>query len=74
MSKLRFCKISDGAEDPIKGSTFASGWDLTSPERHILIPHRTTVIGTGLVIQLPAGTYGKIETRSGHAIKVRMNG
>ena len=54
---------------PYRASAGAAGYDLHSsfPAR---VPARgRAVVGTGLVVQVPPGTYGRIAPRSGLALK-----
>ena len=54
---------------PFKGSEQAAGYDLASPDEHVLAPGQRKVIPTGLRIICPDGTYGRIAPRSGLAAK-----
>ena len=66
-------KLSAKARVPTKGSAKAAGHDLYANEG-IEIPARGQVmVGTGIVIQLPDKTYGRIEPRSGLAVKQRLS-
>ena len=58
-----------GATMPYKGSPQAAGYDLTSPDEHVLAPGQRKIIPTGLRIICPDGTYGRIAPRSGLAAK-----
>jgi len=51
------------------GSPGAAGVDLASAEATSLNPGERRAISTGVAMALPEGTYGKIEGRSGHAVK-----
>lgn len=57
------------AKAPHKGSVMAAGYDLAAVERAVLAPGAQAAIATGLAIQVPAGTYGRIAPRSGLAAK-----
>ena len=66
---LRVKKLSESAVLPIRGSSGAAGYDLTSTESHVILPGHRAVVGTGLAIEIPEGTYGRIAPRSGLAVK-----
>ena len=57
---------------PTKGSTRAAGYDLYASERVEIPAREQGVIGTGIAIGLPDGTYGRIAPRSGLAVKHRI--
>lgn len=64
-------KLQENAKIPTCGSAEAAGYDLYATndvELHIP-PHHTMMIGTGLAIELPTGTFGAIFARSGLASK-----
>ena len=66
-------RMSKDAIIPIKGSTKAAGHDLFSTE-DIVIPTRgQAIVGTGVSIGLPEGTYGRIAPRSGLAVRHGIN-
>lgn len=56
---------------PTAGSEEAAGLDLYAaiPDKIVIAPHETKLIGTGLKIALPKGTFGGIFARSGLALK-----
>jgi dUTP pyrophosphatase len=62
---LKFLKVSAYASAPTKSSNSAAGFDLKSAEDIIVKSKQTTLIETGIAIQLPPGTYGRIAPRSG---------
>ena len=66
---LRVKKLSESAVLPIRGSSGAAGYDLTSTESHVILPGHRAVVGTGLAIEVPEGTYGRVAPRSGLAVK-----
>ena len=69
MSTLKFCKVHPLAVAPVRTSTMAAGYDLSSVES-ITIPSKgRALVSTGLKIQLPEGTYGRIAPRSGLALR-----
>ena len=66
---LRVKKLLNNAILPVRGSIGAAGYDLTSTESHDILPGHRAVVGTGLAIEVPPGTYGRIAPRSGLAVK-----
>jgi len=66
---LRVKKLHSEAVLPTRGSSGAAGYDLTSTETHIIPPGHRAVVGTGLAVELPEGTYGRVAPRSGLAVK-----
>lgn len=66
---LQVKKLSEGAVLPKKGTSGAAGYDLYSVEEKTLEPWSVTPLGTGIAIQLPKGTYGRVAPRSGLALK-----
>ena len=68
---INFVKLTDTAKDPVCGSLYAAGYDLSADiEKSIMIPpHQTIKIPTGLAMELPEGTFGGIYPRSGIATK-----
>lgn len=69
--EVKIKRIYGNAKIPTKGSTMAAGYDLYAcMDKAIFIkPHATEVIGTGLSMELPYGTFGAIFPRSGIATK-----
>lgn len=54
---------------PFYGSDCASGLDLCANGDYMLEPNTTTIVKTGLFIELPVGYEGQIRPRSGMAFK-----
>lgn len=66
--KITFILTEDGAEAPQRGTSKSAGYDLKSIEK-CLIPSRSfKAISTGIKVQLPQNTYGRIASRSGLSI------
>jgi len=67
-----YTKLNPNAIEPSMGSAEAAGHDLYVPSdaEDIAIPaHSTKLVGTGIAIELPKGTFGAIFARSGLATK-----
>lgn len=54
---------------PRRSSSGAVGYDLYSAESVVLLPGHRALLGTGVAIVLPVGTYGRVAPRSGLAVK-----
>lgn len=71
--KVKIKRLNKYAIIPTKGSKDAMGMDLYAAMEDddvvIIPPHETRIIGTGLSIELPQGTFGAIFARSGLASK-----
>lgn len=67
---VKIKKINENAIIPTYGSPFSAGADLYSAMDDVTIaPHTTTLIKTGLALELPVGFAGLIYARSGLASK-----
>ena len=62
--------VLNGGKPLMRGSLYSAGWDIATPEKYELKPYQATKIKTKLYLSLPAATFGKIESRSGLALKV----
>jgi len=66
---LNVTKLVPNAQLPVRSSSDAAGYDLFSTDSYVVLPGRRVVVSTGISIQLPPGTYGRIAPRSGLAVK-----
>ena len=66
-------RLTENAILPSRGSAGAAGYDLCASTGVSIGPGRRGVISTGITVQLPAGTYGRIAPRSGLAVKYGIN-
>lgn len=69
MAQLNVTKLNPAAVLPVRASAGAAGYDLVSVDSYVVLPGRRVVVATGITIQLPPGTYGRIAPRSGLAVK-----
>lgn len=69
MSTLRVFRLSNDSQLPVRASPGAAGYDLISSEHVLICAKSRKVVPTGIVIELPPGTYGRIAPRSGLAVK-----
>ena len=68
--KMRFKKLDERAICPTYGTEYSAGADLYSLGDAVTIaPHATTLIHTGIAIEIPEGYCGLIFARSGLATK-----
>lgn len=72
---MKFYKCDSRAYLPVRATPGSAGLDLFSLENTCLDPFQFKGIKTGLKVELPVGTYGRIASRSGlslhHGINVR---
>ncbi|BHF79005.1 hypothetical protein SprV_0602212200 [Sparganum proliferum] len=66
---LRFCKLSENATTPTRGSELAAGYDLYSAHDCFVPPKGRALVKTDIQISLPDGCYGRVAPRSGLALK-----
>jgi dUTP pyrophosphatase len=66
---LNVTKLVPQAILPARASQGAAGLDLYSVDSYVVLPGRRVVVSTGISVQLPSGTYGRIAPRSGLAVK-----
>ena len=71
--KIKFKRIKEDATIPARGSSQAAGLDLYSIEQKTIVRGGRILIGTGIAIGLPQGTYGRIAPRSGLASKAGIS-
>ena len=67
MELLKIELRSETATVPSRGSKGSAGFDLSCDKPFTLQPNERRLIGTGLAITLPLGTWGEIKPRSGLA-------
>ena len=61
--------LDNGAYMPDKAHSTDAGFDLRTPNRVVLRAHSSACIDTGVHIDIPAGWYGKQESKSGLNVK-----
>lgn len=66
---LNFNKLVEHAIIPEHPAEGYAGYDLFSADGYIVLPGHRVVVSTGVSTELPAGTYGRIESRAGLAVK-----
>ena len=71
--RIKFKRLGNDAVIPTRGSSQAAGLDLYSTEQKRVLRGERTLVGTGVAIGLPQGTYGRIAPRSGLASKAGIS-
>lgn len=72
---LKYFKLREDAIPPSKQHHQDAGFDLATPHDITLYPHTTTIIKTGLALQFPFNTYGRIVERSSTSLRcIRVGG
>lgn len=66
---LRVKKLVPEAVLPKRGSEGAVGYDLVATQGCVILPGNRGLVPTGLSLELPPGTYGRVAPRSGLAVK-----
>ena len=66
---LNVTKLVPQATLPARSTPGAVGYDLFSIDNYVVLPGRRVVVSTGISVELPPGTYGRIAPRSGLAVK-----
>lgn len=64
-------RLTQTAKLPERGSVMAAGYDLFADitEEMEILPHTTTMIGTGIAVAIPEGYFGGVYARSGLSAK-----
>ena len=66
---LRVKLLSSKASLPVKGTSLAAGYDLSSAQQLTIPVHGRALVQTDISISVPKNTYGRIAPRSGLAVK-----
>ena len=61
--------LNQDAVLPSRGSDCAAGLDLYSCDEIFIDANSRAIISTGVAVEIPTGTYGRIAPRSGLAVK-----
>ena len=69
MSFLGVQRLTQNAIIPTLGSSLAAGYDLYSNEAVTIGAGSHGLVGLGISVRLPDGTYGRVAPRSGLAVK-----
>jgi len=66
---LRVKRLDDTAILPHRASGGAVGYDLYCHQDVRIVPGSRELVGTGIAVVVPVGTYGRVAPRSGLAVK-----
>lgn len=66
---LNVRKLVPSAILPARATPGAAGYDLFSADGYFVLPGHRVVVSTGISVELPPGTYGRVAPRSGLAVK-----
>jgi len=66
-------RLRPAAVLPVRGSSFAAGFDLSAADTVTVPSGGKAIVKTGLSIAIPRGTYARIAPRSGLAAKKMIN-
>lgn len=66
---MRVQLLEEGAVTPTKATEFSAGFDLYSVEEKMLLPNSTSVIRTGIAVEIPFGCVGILKGRSSLSLK-----
>ncbi len=61
--------LDAGARMPERAHKEDAGLDLFSREEQVILPGESAVFDTGVHVELPPGTFGKLESKSGLNVK-----
>jgi|DEB19_MinimDraft_3_1074340.scaffolds.fasta_scaffold00142_6 dUTP pyrophosphatase len=61
---MRFKKLTPTATTPTRGTPGAAGLDLYSDTECLLVNYATTMVGTGVAVEIPEGYVGLVTVRS----------
>jgi dUTP pyrophosphatase len=67
--KIRFKKLHPEATMPVRKTEHAAGYDVTTIGRIFLGPQETTILPTGLAVEIPEGYHIKVSARSSMAAR-----
>lgn len=72
MDHIKFCRLSENASIPTKGSKYSAGYDLRAAMDFILlpVPNLNSSVPTDICVIIPEGYYGRIAPRSGLALNM----
>ena len=66
---LRVTRLVPEATLPCRGSEGAVGYDLYATQGCVILPGQRGLISTGISVELPPGTYGRIAPGSGLSVR-----
>lgn len=73
MEEVQFKKLDPEAVIPTRATPYSAGFDLYALQDTVINPEAGNIlVPTGIAVQLPEGTYGRIAMRSGLAVKQHL--
>jgi dUTP pyrophosphatase len=70
---IKFKKLHENAIIPTRATEHSAGFDLYALEDRLIVGGEgCVVVPTGIAVQLPPGTYGRIAMRSGLSVKEHL--
>lgn len=66
---LKVKKLDEKAVIPRRANVSDAGYDLSSIESLVIPPRSMRLVSTGLAVEVPPGSYGRVAPRSGLAVK-----
>ena len=67
--ELKVKLLDEKAVEPSRGSDEAAGYDMATCRDFVLQPGESRLVSTGIALQVPKGTYGRIASRSSLACR-----
>ena len=69
---IQYIKLHPDAQEPLRGTEGAAGYDLTTLQDELLLPNQCIYVRTGIALNLPANCYGRILDRSSVALTHKL--
>lgn len=69
MNEVKIKKLRDDAQRPRRATHYSAGYDLVSPDSHILKPGEIKAVPLGFASEMPGHLHCRIESRSGLALR-----
>lgn len=66
--------LDENAKMPTKAHETDAGFDIYTPKRTVVRPHSSTVINTGVHIEIPKGYVGFLKSKSGLNVQCDITG
>lgn len=61
--------LDENAKLPTRAHETDAGLDLYSRDEQVILPGENAIFDTGVHVELPVGTYGRLESKSGLNVK-----
>ena len=70
---LRFARLNPNAVAPTRRTPGSAGLDLSASDPAVVPARGSSLVNTGLAVELPPGCYGRIAPRSGLAVQFQLD-